>query len=439
MRSICAVVLAGIGVLPINAHGEAFIDGVAAVVNSEAVTCYQIDQDMDDLVGQLRAMGQIKIPPVDELRQRALDARITQVLQLQEAKELELQVEDHEVERAMAEVEARNNIPSGQLASILKSQGVDPARYRENLREQLLIAQLVNVAVRARLQVSEEAMREHFRKYLQNPQPRRAIELVQIFLSLPTDPTPEKIDEVRSKLEALRQRALSGEDFRQLATLHSEGPEAAKGGAMGWFKPGELPSRFEVLMGLPVGAISKPIRSAAGFHIILVAKEQAIEPEPAGESYEEVHARHILIKLPTSADEKTANKIRQRVERLARELADADDEKFAVRAKEVSQGPSAPDGGDLGWFRRGAMVPEFEEAVFSMKPGQVSGVVETPFGLHVIRLIEHRRVDPRSFEANRDNIRNALLSIEIQEQLPRWLANLKNKAHVERKECGASL
>jgi len=438
MRLLLAALLANLIAIQASAS-EKLIDGIAAVVNHEAVTCNQIEQDIRDLTQQLRAIGQPKLPPGDELYQRSLEARVMQVLQVQEAGNLELEVGDEEVERAISDVESRNNIPSGQLISILKAQGVDPARYRDNLRQQLIVAQLINVAVRAKLQVSEESMREYFRKYLENPQPTRAIELSQIFHTLPTDPTPDEIRKVRKKLEQLRLRSINGEDFHQLATLHSEGPEAAKGGKMGWFKQGELPSRFEALLDMPVGVISRPIRSPAGLHMFYVDGERIIEPQQAGESYEEVHAGHILIKLPGSADAKTQAKIRKRVERLARELKDADDEEFATRAKEVSQGPSAASGGDLGWFRRGAMVPAFEKAVFTLRAGEVSDVVETPFGLHVIRLSDRRRIDQNSFEANRANIRNVLLSIEIQEQLPRWLAGLKSRAHIEYKGCDISL
>jgi len=438
MRIMSAAMMVMLVATQANAR-EQLVDGIAAIVNSEAVTCYQIEQDTESFIQQLRAIGQSEIPAIDELHQRSVETRIMQVLQLQKAKELELEVHDDEIERAIADVESRNNIPSGQLISILKSQGIDPDRYRDNLREQLLIAQLINAEVRAKLQISEESMREYYRKYLENPQPARAIELSQIFHALPSDPAPDEIRKVREKLEALRHRSLGGESFHQLATLYSEGPEAAKGGKMGWFKQGELPNRFESLLEMPLGTISSPIRSPAGFHMLYITDDRLTEPQAPGKSYDEVHARHILIKLPSMADEKTEAKIRNRVERLARELKDADDEEFATRAMEVSQGPSAPNGGDLSWFGRGAMVPAFEKAVFDMQPGEVSGVVETPFGLHVIRLSERRHVDPNSFEAHRENIRNILMSIEIQEQLPRWLADLKSRAHVVRKECDISL
>ncbi|MDQ6967740.1 MAG: peptidylprolyl isomerase, partial [Mariprofundaceae bacterium] len=112
-----------------------------------------------------------------------------------------------------------------------------------------------------------------------------------------------------------------------------------------------------------------------------------------------------------------------------------DDEAFATRAKEVSQGPSASRGGDLGWFKRGQMVAAFEDAAFALKEGETSGVVKSPFGLHIIRVIKKRHVDPNSFVARADQIKQALTNAEMQTQVPRWLASLKAKAVITKQSC----
>jgi len=139
--------------------------------------------------------------------------------------------------------------------------------------------------------------------------------------------------------------------------------------------------------------------------------------------------------LPKRADAKTEAKIRDRARQIAEELQEATDEEFAKRAQEVSQGPSAAKGGDLGWFKRGQMVKVFEDTAFKLKPGKTSGVVESPFGLHIIRVIARRRVDPNSLEAHRDEIQNLLLNAQMQDRMPRWIAGLKAKAVIERRGC----
>jgi peptidyl-prolyl cis-trans isomerase SurA len=217
--------------------------------------------------------------------------------------------------------------------------------------------------------------------------------------------------------------------------IYSESPGRQQQGIMGWFSKGSIIQRFDPALDLPINGITEPIRSPSGFHILKVLGERWQEPEQLGESYDEAHARHILLQIPESANEEERAKIEQRAAAIAEEMQDASDEAFATRAKEVSQGPSASRGGDLGWFRKGAMVPEFEQAVFALKPGQTSDIVKTRFGLHIIRLINKRHVDPNSLQANRDKIIQILTNVEMQEQLPRWIASLRADATLQFIPC----
>ncbi|HKJ83939.1 MAG TPA: peptidylprolyl isomerase [Mariprofundaceae bacterium] len=416
------------------AHAEVF-DSIAAVVNGEAITCYQVRQDAKSMMQQLKQSGMKRLPSSQQVEDRAMDARIVKTLQLQKAAKLDLHVGDDEVKQAIANVESNNNIPAGQLPEILKSQGIDFKQYKKRLRDRLLLSKLDNVAVRSKLRVSEESMHEYYRKYIEHPGPIREVHVAQIFIALPSEPTPKEVAAAHAKAESLRQKILGGADFGHLATLYSDAPDTGKGGDMGWFMPGALPPYLAPVLDLPVGQVTQPLRSMSGFHLLMVTGERWHQQEGRGKSYDEVHAQHILIKVPSGADEKTRAKIHKRAEKVADELQGATEKQFAVRAKEVSQGPSAAKGGDLGWFKRGQMIPAFEKVAFALKPGQTSGVVKTRFGLHIIHVIAHRHVDPNSFEANRDKIENILLNAEMQDQLPRWIASLKAEATIQRKSC----
>ncbi len=413
------------------------IDALAATINGEAITCYQVEKSYEDLLRQLQQTGQKKssLPEESILRKRALDARITLTLQLQQARQLELSTSDEDIDRTIANIETNNGIPAGRLPEVLKTQGIDYDEYRETLRDQLTISKLVNLDVRSKIQISEEAMREFYRKNITNPKPVREIHLAQVYIALPLDPKPEEVAATRKKALSVQKAAKQGKNFSRIVALNSDAPDARSGGDMGWVQAGALSPQFASVAALPAGGVSDPLRSSAGFHIIKVLEERWKKPETKGRSYDEVHARHILLKIPTDADTATRAKIRYRAENIAREMSKADDEEFATRAKEVSQGPSAPRGGDLGWFQRGQMVPEFEKKVFAMKEGETSGIVETQFGLHIIRLIERRHVDPNSFEAHRERIKETLLNIDMQERVPRWLAGLKARATIEQFKC----
>ncbi|GAV19955.1 peptidyl-prolyl cis-trans isomerase SurA [Mariprofundus micogutta] len=416
------------------AKAETF-DSIAAIVNNEAISCYEVQREIQTAVAQIRQSGQSSPLSYNDLKQRAFDGKIDKLLQVQEARKLELSVTNEEFDNAVRDIESRNNLLPGQLKEAIEQQGMDFEDYKETLKDQMLIGKLINTGVRSKLNISEEAMKEYHRKYLADPKPRREVRLAQIFLSVPNEPTPEQLSKVRDKVRQIHQQLVEGKDFTQMVTNYSQSAEVEQQGVMGWFMHGGISQRFASALDLPVNGITDPIRAPAGFHIIKVLEERWQDPEQMGESYYEAHARHILLQIPPLADESTEAKIRQRAEVIAREMNGATDEEFAARAEEESQGPSASKGGDLGWFKKGMMIPEFEEAAFKLKAGETSGVVETSFGLHIIRVINQRHIDPNSFEAHRDNIQQILTNSAMQEQLPRWLAGLKASASIEKFSC----
>lgn len=411
------------------------LDSIAAVVNNEAITCSEVAQDAQTMLEQLRQSGSTFLPAAAELSQRSLDGSIVKTLELQEARKLELSVSDEELDDAIKNVAASNGLLPDQLKEALASQGMNYDDYRNSLRDQMLINKVVNIAVTSKIQVSEESVLEYYRKYLAVPKPRREVEIAQIFLSLPAEPTPAQLNAVRQKARSIRAELMAGKDFGQMVAIYSESPDRQQQGVMGWFMPGGVAQRFASVLELPKGALSDPIRSPSGFHIMKVVDERWKEPEGDSQSYDEIHARHILLKVPSFADEATKKKVRQRSEALASDLKGSSDAQFAARAKEDSQGPSADRGGDLGWFKKGAMVPEFEQAAFALKSGETSGVVQSPFGFHIIRIVARRHIDPNSLEAHRDQIQQILSSVETQEQLPRWIASIRASASIDMHQC----
>lgn len=431
----CAIILSGFLFLHTASVYAEVLDSIAAIVNNQVITCYQVRQGTKEFIQQLKQAGAQHLPPAKVLQERTLDAEVTKMLQLQEARKLEITVTDDEVNKAIANVEASNKIPAGQLLDIIKARGMDVNRYKKTLKERLLTGKLSNMAVRSKLQVSEESMREYYRKYMEHPKPLREIQLAEIFISLPADPSPKQVEKSRKKIKKILSQILEGGDFERLATLHSDAPDASQGGQMGWFLPGSMPPRFTPVFDLPVGGVSLPIRSPMGFQLFAVTKERWHQPRQRAEAYDQVHARHILLKLSDAMTDAEKAKTRTEAEQIAEEMKNVSDKEFATRAREISQGPSAAKGGDLGWFKHGVMVPAFDKVVFSMKAGETSGVVESPFGLHIIRVIERRHVDPDSFEAHRSEIQDILLNIEMQDQEPRWLAGLRTKAIIDRRNC----
>lgn len=145
---------------------------------------------------------------------------------------------------------------------------------------------------------------------------------------------------------------------------------------------------------------------------------------------EQVRASHILIKVDPGADEAKKAEARTKIESLQAKLKNGED--FGALAKEYSEGPSGPKGGDLGFFGRGQMVKPFEETAFSMKPGQVSGMVETRFGYHLIMVTERTPESTLSYEEVKDRLEQYLKQQKAQEAIAAYVETLKGKAKIER-------
>ncbi|MDQ6975837.1 MAG: peptidylprolyl isomerase [Mariprofundaceae bacterium] len=417
--------------IPVAAKTMVF-DAIAATVNSEAITCYQVAEGMATMRVQLKQAG-ASLPDKEQLYSRVLDTEVMLLLQKHEAKKLGIGVDPEEVNQAVENMARSNNLLVSQLQSVLEKQGMDYETYKKNLEDRILINKLVNTAIRGQINVSEESTHEYYRKYLKNPKPVRELHIKQILLSLPVSPTPEQVAKVYDQALNLYDRLREGENFDQMASLYSSN-DGNMDNDLGWFMEGSISSVFNAVFALPVDQVTEPTRSPAGFHILLAAEDRWKKPE-LGKAYKEVHARHILFKIPDSANAEEKANIAHQAKTVARELKNVSDDDFAARARELSQGPSASKGGDLGWFKAGQMVAEFEKAAFAIEAGETSAPIKTQFGLHIIRVVEKRNINPASFEANRERIQKVLIGAEMQTQVPRWMANLKSEAVIKKKTC----
>src|SRR5262249_37611386 len=140
-----------------------------------------------------------------------------------------------------------------------------------------------------------------------------------------------------------------------------------------------------------------------------IAEQYELQKEDRFTEPEQVRARHILVEVKSGADEKTKAAAKKKAEDLQAKAKSGAD--FAALAKKSSDDKAtAPQGGDLGLFPRGRMAPAFETAAFALPVGEVSDVVETPFGYHVIKVEEHRQAGPKPLDAVRGEIRQTLVN-----------------------------
>ena len=152
---------------------------------------------------------------------------------------------------------------------------------------------------------------------------------------------------------------------------------------------------------------------------------------------EQVQASHILIKVDSKADDAQKSEARNKIEEIQKRLQKGED--FAALAKEFSQCPSNAKGGDLGYFRRGQMVPPFEQAAFGLKPGTISDIVETNFGYHLIKVIDKKSESTIPYNDVKERLEQHLKQKKIQKEITSYVEKLKAKAKVERFSTNDSL
>jgi len=145
---------------------------------------------------------------------------------------------------------------------------------------------------------------------------------------------------------------------------------------------------------------------------------------------EQVKARHILIKIDANASETQKADARQEIKKIQQKLRNGDD--FAGLAKEYSQGPSSVKGGDLGFFKRGQMVKPFEDAAFALKPNEISDIVETQFGYHLIKVEEKKPGTTLAFTDIKDRLNQHLKEQKIDKDAKEYIDGLKKDAKIEK-------
>ena len=171
-----------------------------------------------------------------------------------------------------------------------------------------------------------------------------------------------------------------------------------------------------------------------------VGSKIAVKPEAVSDFYKNnqdkfqqgprVRASHILIQVPQGADAATKAAAKTKAEGILKDLKAGKD--FAAAAKENSQDPgSAVNGGDLGFFEQGQMVPPFEQAAFALKPGQMSEIVETQFGFHIIKVAEHQDSHVVPLEEAKGQIEQYLQQQNRQTETQAFVNALKAKAKIE--------
>lgn len=395
-------------------------DRIIAVVNDEVITLHELKSRVASTERQLRQQG-TQMPPRDVLEKHILERLIVDRVQLQFAKETGLRIDDAQLDQTLVRIAEGNRMGLAQFRANLERDGIPWAKFREDIRDEIVIGRLREREVDSKIVVTEGEI-DNFLETA-GAMGNEEFNLAHILLRAPEQARPEQLARLQARAEEIVAQLRRGADFGQLAASNSDAPDGLSGGVMGWRPLERLPTLFaEVVPKLKPGEVSEVLRSPAGYHILKLLDRRggAIKAQPV----EQTRARHILIKTSELVSESEA---RRRLVALKERITHGAD--FAELARLHSNDLSAAKGGDLGWLNQGDTVPDFEKAMNSLKPGEVGEPVQSPFGWHLIQVLE-RRMDV-SQERVRQSARMALRERKADEAYQDWLRQMRDRAYVE--------
>ena len=405
--------------------GQRVAEYIVALVNSEPVTNTEV---LSRVQRALRQGGpEVERVPRPELNRMALERIISEKAQLQQAKELGIKVDDLAVDQAEEGVARQNQMTVTELGRRLAQEGISRDAYRQELRTQITLMRLREREVEPKVRVSDLEVDQYLRDQRSNAE-RAAptVNIAHILVAVPENASDAKVAELQQKAQGIAQRARAGEDFNALARDLSDAPDRLNGGALGARSADRYPPLFiEATQGTPVAGIAGPVRSPAGFHVLkLLSKTEAGDA-----TVTQTKVRHILLRVD---DKSNTTQAAQKLAGFKKQI-EAGTATFAGLARDNSQDGSAKDGGELGWSRPGMFVPEFEEAMNRLQPGQVSDPVVSRFGVHLIQ-VEQRREAKLSQTEQRDTARAALREKRMEEAYNTWAQEVRGRAYVEYRE-----
>jgi peptidyl-prolyl cis-trans isomerase SurA len=415
------------GFLPPASASANVIDAIAVVVNDDIITKNELAARVRAVAARMKQAG-AAIPDEAVLQRQVVERMIVERAQLQLAREMGVRTDDGTLDRAIGRIAEQQKMSVQELRNAIEKEGTPFANFREEIRNEIIMQRLREHEVDNKIQISEAEVDSYLAAEEAAAAERIEVNLSQILVRIPENASPEQIAARKARADEVLRQLRTGGDFAKMAATYSDAGDALQGGAVGWRDPRNLPPVFAEALGkLSPGQVTPAIRSTTGFHILkLVDRRSAAAKDKAADAVQQTRARHILIKVtPTMSAAEAKRKLAEMKERIENKAA-----KFEDLARQFSSDSSAAKGGDLGWMMPGDIVPEFETVMNNLKPGQLSDVVETPFGFHLIEVLE-RKADDQSRERERAAARMALRERKMVEAQEDWERQVRDRAYVE--------
>lgn len=425
---------------PVQHPDAQTLDAIAAMVNDEPVLASDVEEQL--FLFLQRAQAQPDSSQVDTLRRQVLDQLIDEKLVLAEAKKQNITVSPAEVQKqvdaAIADAKQKYGGDDGfkeQLARENTTEARLRERYKGDLEKQLVEQQVVKKMFPKKTVTQAEAeayFLAHKDKFPKVP-PQLHLQVIQIVPS----PDSAALKAGKARIDSVRKRIMMGDKFAKIAADVSDDPNTAKsGGDLGFFRRGQMePVIEDAAFGLGNGKVSQPIRSPYGWHLIETIERDTVRGpdgkdslDAKGRPLDEVHARHILVKVtPTDDDVQRAGNLAQSVRDQAVKGAD-----FTALVKKYStyRGPSGPDG-DVGFLSLGTLQPGIRAGLDTLKVGKISQVLPNSQGFNIFKVLEKKPERDYELAEIKEELPDAVAEAQFRDKYDAWLKTLRSKAQIE--------
>jgi peptidyl-prolyl cis-trans isomerase SurA len=414
------------GFIPPASKSANVIDSIAVVVNDDVITKNELAARIKSVSQRMKAQN-MALPDTADMQRQILERMIVERAQMQLAKEMGVRIDDTTLDRAIGRIAEQQKMTTQDLRNQIEKEGTSFAAFREEIRDEIIMQRLREHEVDNKIQISDAEIDTYLAAEKAAAADQVELNLAQIMVQIPNNASPEQIATAKAKADEVTRQLRTGADFAKMAASYSDAADALKGGDIGWRSPDRLPPVFAEALGkLKPGQYTPVIKSTTGFHILkLVGKRSAAE------SLEKnvitlSRVRHILIKVsPTVTADDAKRKLKELKERLDNKAA-----KFEELARLFSNDGSASKGGDLGWMAPGDAMPEFENPTNQLKINELSDVIETPIGFHLVEVLE-RKSDDVSKEKLRTAARQVIRDRKLEEAVEDWSRQVRDRAYVE--------
>lgn len=398
------------------------LDTVVAEVNEEIITQSELDRNVAETKVQLAAQH-VQLPSERALKKQVLQHLIDVTLQLQFAKNNNITLENDELDEIIKNIAIQNKITVDQMKTEITKVGINWDRYRDNLKKEVIMTRLQQQAVGRDIHINEHQVSSYLKDAVAEQDRQKKYHVLNIVVPVSEDPSPQELAEAKQKAEKILKMARNWEDFRQLAVTESSDEYALEGGDLGERYLAELPDLFaKTVVGMKPNEISEPLRAANGWQII---KLVAIDDQELHHKIVKTHVKHILIK---SGPQMTELEAEHSIQNIYRQIQAG--KKFDNLAKQYSvDAATAVNGGDMGWVVSNELVPQFAEVMDKLPLGGISGPIKTPFGWHVMQVLERKEEDD-SLAFQREKVRTMLRQKRFSEAVKTWQQHLRTQAFV---------